>query len=230
MNLDFGEIWRDEFDTLDKALLIIALLAAPLYIIIRSGGPFPADFIIKAMPAIFLGLLALKHVSGRKGILLCLALLFCAGGDIALALDRRQYFVYGLALFLVGHILFIMLFLRDFHYQPVWVKPALLLLLYGMIMGVFLIPRLGALLVPVVIYILVITSMGIAALFLNHPSKIAFYGSIFFILSDSFIALNKFLAPNEITRFLILPTYYIALFLIAGGYLFSRRVVTGEAG
>jgi len=92
-------------------------------------------------------------------------------------------------------------------------------------MLIFLIPLLGNMLFPIAAYLSIIISMVIFAVFREQNSKIVFYGALLFLLSDSLIALNVFMPKDSFSSFLIGPTYFLALFMIAGGYLFDSKSV-----
>lgn len=79
--------------------------------------------------------------------------------------------------------------------------------------------HLGELLIPVIIYGIVISVFGIVATlnYITNKSKAnlwLFFGALFFIASDSMLAINKFYQPKEIYAVLIMLTYIIAQFLI----------------
>ncbi len=74
-------------------------------------------------------------------------------------------------------------------------------------------------LIPVIIYGIVISTFGIVATlnYISNKTKAnlwLFFGALFFIVSDSILAINKFYNPKEIFDFLIMLTYIIAQFLI----------------
>lgn len=217
------EIWHERFSGLDRLLLGVAVAFALLFVCLRFFTPFPGDVFIKALPIAYLGLLAFKHVRGRHGLLLACALLFSTVGDVILELNPANWFVYGLAFFFVAHVFYIALFKRDFSFSALWLPVAALLALYGLVMSAFLFPRLGTLRLPVLSYIFIISGMGVFAAFRSGNKLPVFLGVLFFLLSDSCIALNRFLEPDPLTGFLIMPTYYIAQFLIAGGYIFDTE-------
>ena len=83
-------------------------------------------------------------------------------------------------------------------------------------------PHLGAFKIPVLLYALVLTVMVLQALFryghTNTPSFwFVFLGALLFMVSDSLIAVNKFLSPFGLAGLSITATYILAQFLIASG-------------
>jgi uncharacterized membrane protein YhhN len=136
--------------------------------------------------------------------------------------NAPNFFIGGLAAFLMAHIMYILVFLK----KKNWCKKALfftvVLLIYGLGIFYLLKDRLGDLLVPVIVYMLVILTMVITA-FLRHDSvsklsyNLVFLGAVFFITSDSLLALNKFQEPFQYAGILITLTYAIAQFFIVLG-------------
>jgi len=71
--------------------------------------------------------------------------------------------------------------------------------------------------IPVLIYIIAIVLMSWRAIAQRNFDSYAIYaatGAIFFLISDSLIAINKFYIEIPDTRWLIIVTYWIAQTLI----------------
>ncbi len=145
--------------------------------------------------------------------------------------DQFLYFVLGIASFLTAQVIYIFLFLRTINIsgkktfltkKPVWL---LAYIVYGIIIYILLFPHLeGVLKLAVFIYMLAILSMSSMALnrFGNgHPISftLVFTGSLFFVLSDSMIAINRFLVPIPYEGIFIMTTYIVAQYLIMRGIL-----------
>ena len=148
------------------------------------------------------------------------ALFFSFWGDVLL-LFKEQYFVFGLASFLLAHILYIKIsasFLKKIKLQKVvLVSLPFVVFLIGLL---YLIKNnLGDMLIPVVVYGITISSFGAVTL-LNYVQEKStsnlwlFLGAIIFIISDSLIAINKFYEPKEIYGLTIMATYIVAQYLI----------------
>ncbi len=91
-------------------------------------------------------------------------------------------------------------------------------------MGLFyvLYPNLKSFTIPVILYVIVISLMAIFALNRKNrvtPSsfKLIFLGAVLFVISDSFIALNKFLIQIPYNGVWVMLTYMLAQYLIAEG-------------
>ena len=80
--------------------------------------------------------------------------------------------------------------------------------------------NLGKLRFSVALYISAIVIMAWQALELylftgGYGFGIASVGTILFLISDFALSINKFLQPINFSQFIILPTYFIAQWLIA---------------
>ena len=181
--------------------------------------PYPGDFIIKAIPVLSLALLAFTAIPGIRGKLLGTGLLFSDLGDILLELDRSNYFIFGLAAFLIAHIFYIMVFIRKPRFAISRAIIVFIMILYGIVLGVILIPHLGSMTIPVMAYLTVILLMGISASLGSDNHLFIIAGASLFILSDSIIAVDKFLTPVPYSHFWIMSLYYTAQFFILSGAL-----------
>ncbi|MBM3298769.1 MAG: lysoplasmalogenase, partial [Deltaproteobacteria bacterium] len=83
-------------------------------------------------------------------------------------------------------------------------------------------PQLGTMLVPVAVYIIVITIMvGAAWCAFRNPLVMPlgawalFVGAVAFYFSDLFVARDRFVSHQFLNRFIGLPLYYAGQFLLA---------------
>lgn len=150
---------------------------------------------------------------------LYIALFFSLLGDIFLMFGGELYFMLGLGSFLLAHIFYILLFKSQFKFSLLKALPfAAATLSYFMFIKGGIDPNL---LIPVSVYCLVITLMGIFAAGRktnNSSYNLVLFGSILFIISDSLIAFNKFYAPLPASSFWVMSTYGLAQFLIVLGW------------
>jgi len=174
---------------------------------------------IKAIPILTLATMVLILMPGQRSKLLFVALLFSAAGDITLSLGSGEFFVFGLGFFLIAHIVYIVTFARDFKVQKSRTPIVVILVIYALAMAIIMMPSLKEMALPVYVYLAVITTMGIFATFRNSVHKLVLYGAILFIVSDSMIAINKFLTPVPASDYFVMTTYYLAQFLIVVGFL-----------
>ena len=160
-----------------------------------------------------------------KVLLLCLALLFSWIGDVVLMYQSDQlYFMIGIALFLAAQVTYVFV-LRKTTYQPPRLNVLALVpfLLYGAILFYFLLPA-GDFTAPIIIYGLVILTMAVSAysrkdLTSYKSFMLAFSGSIFFVLSDSILAINAFSTAIPYAGAFIMLTYTVAQLLLVKGIL-----------
>jgi uncharacterized membrane protein YhhN len=210
-----------------KTLLYIFAAFAIIFIAALPFQPYAGNFVIKAIPAISLAVLALITVRGITGRLLFVSLLLCAAGDVALELEAGKYFIVGLGLFLIAQIMFIVTFSRDFKMQKSRIPIIVILAIYALAIAFILTPSLREMAIPVYFYLVVITLMGIFAALRAARNKFTLYGAVSFIVSDSILAINKFMMPVPAADYLVMITYYLAIFLITFGYL--KSVITRPA-
>ena len=205
--------------TAQKTWFYVFAAFAVLFIGLLPFEPYPGNFVIKAVPAISLAILAFIAISGARGKLLFTSLLFCAAADIALELAAGKYFVAGLALFLIAHIFFIITFSRDFKFQKSKVPVIAMLVIYSAMMAFILTPSLKEMALPVYVYMTALTLVGIFAAFRGVKNDFTLYGAIAFMVSDSILAVNKFMMPVAGANYIIMVTYYASLFMIVYGFL-----------
>ncbi len=153
---------------------------------------------------------------------LLVGLIFCLIGDVCLALPQEKAFKAGLVAFLIGHIFYIFSFssLIPISY---WFSP-MLFIIFGISALIFfwLRPHLKSMLIPVLLYIVVITVMvsGAWAVFWRSSFQVSgrtliLIGSLCFYFSDVFVARDKFIKEEYPNRLLGLPLYYAGQFLLA---------------
>ncbi|MCF8508035.1 MAG: lysoplasmalogenase [Hyphomonadaceae bacterium] len=170
----------------------------------------PGGLVWKAAGIVLLGLYALSQRAWLAGA----ALLFCAAGDVLLEL----VFVAGMGAFAVGHIFYVLAFLewgrilgpnkRDF---PITVLVVIVSLgLLG-----WLLPGMGDLLIPALIYQAIITTM-VATAFVVKAPMLARLGAVIFMISDTLIAAEKF-AGVDVFPGAVWITYAGAQIMMAWG-------------
>jgi uncharacterized membrane protein YhhN len=165
-----------------------------------------------------------------------LALFFCWLGDVLLLfqVQKPDFFLFGLAAFLLAHIFYILFFhgvrIRE------KVKGNILLLVivvvYYTALIVFLSPYLKDMTLPVRVYGIVISFMFMLAmhmLFIKNKTagKWMMVGALLFVISDSTLAIDKFYKPFELAGVIIMITYGAAQFFIVKGaayYISSAKM------
>ncbi len=150
-------------------------------------------------------------------------LLFCMAGDVFLIFFlSRKLFMVGLVSFLAGHILYNIAFFSMGSPGPLTVIIAMLCIAIGVAVFLWLRPYLGAMIIPVIAYIAIISMMVIGAAslvgneHLNFTGRaLVFCGAILFYVSDIFVARHRFVKKEYLNRLAGLPMYYAAQFMIA---------------
>ena len=159
-------------------------------------------------------------------------MIFGLGGDIFLMFEGDGWFVAGLSSFLIGHIAYIIgFFFSDSVDSIVW---AILLLIPVAVLVSGLMRRIipnaeKAMKAPVLVYGIVIGLMLYCTLTLILKPEwgltaivLAIAGGSLFVLSDSLLALDKFMAPKPAV--FVMVTYHLAQIAIAASVVlqFSR--------
>ncbi len=150
-------------------------------------------------------------------------LLLCVAGDVFLIFHAsRKRFLAGLVSFLAGHILYSIAFFSMASPGTIALVAAAIGLAVGGSVFAWLRPCLGAMLGPVVLYMVVITIMvvGAASLaaneLLNSAGRtLALSGAVLFYVSDIFVARHRFVKKEYVNRLIGLPLYYAGQFMIA---------------
>ncbi len=171
----------------------------------------------------------LEYSKGRvtiKTLLLSLAILLSWLGDVALLYQSNQlYFMIGLGLFLAAQITYIVVLkkstFQDIRFDILKVLP---FALFALILFAILIPSAGDLAIPIFIYGIVISIMAGTArlrdgLTFQESYRLALYGSLLFLASDSILAINKFYIEIPVSGLWIMSTYAAAQLLLVQGIL-----------
>jgi len=202
-------------------LSILALGSAILAISAECRGPRGRVYLFKPLTVVLITLIALqtKFPSPASYRHLIVAGLLCPLAGHVFRMLPRDRFVWGLASFLVAHVLYIAAFWSGGMRAPsAWA--GLLLAAYGALMLWRLWPRLGKLKAAVLIYVLAILLMAWQAsnrwLATGEAgSLLALAGALLFVASDSVLAWNRFRGGFRAAQGWVLGTYFAAQWLIA---------------
>ena len=198
-----------------KLLLAFIIILGFYYVFFIDTINPSLVMVFKLLPMILIISLAIltkaENIISYKTLVI-IGLIFCAFGDYTL-----QWFIIGLICFLIGHLFYIRAFLTT-NETPVPILITVCLSLYGAIMiiwiGWTLIQDSNTILAMAVFtYMIVILVMGWTSF--KTGSKLAIVGALLFIISDSILAINKFMFPVDYSHQLIMSTYYGAQILIA---------------
>jgi len=202
-------------------LTVLAFFSALLTILAAYQKRQLTHYLFKPLTMVFIisiALLSKNPVSPFYRWAIIIGLIFSLAGDIFLMLPEDR-FIPGLLSFLCAHIFYMVAFTRESgHALSLWTL--IPFLIYGGLMLRLLSAHLGKIRLAVLIYMLVILSMGWTAagrrlLTEQEGSLPAFLGAILFIASDSLLAVDKFKGRFRSAQLLILTTYFTAQWLIA---------------
>jgi len=210
---------------------LVEILIAALAVILLTGvlwaekrekqiGMAPVKGILSSL--FILAAVIQPHPVAAYYRFLLAGLLFCLVGDVCLAMPQKKAFLVGLVSFLVGHVLYIFAF-GAVAGAGLWTLAGFpVILVASGIVYWRLGPHLGAMKLPVLLYVLVITAMLTGAwAVLGEPGispsgrGMIFAGALLFYVSDLFVARHRFVKKEFFNRLVGLPLYYAGQFLLA---------------
>jgi uncharacterized membrane protein YhhN len=176
-----------------------------------------------------------KSITWPFRLFMGLALLFSFIGDIFLLFENRgeEFFIIGIACFLITHLSYIAFFLRirytnfpepDFKWPYIFLtEGALLLFIFSML------PYLGDMSIPVIIYAIFISFTLLSSIhaFRLKEQTIGWFcisGAILFIASDTLEAIDHFYHTVPAGNFLITLTYGLAQWGLCAGGLWYLQI------
>jgi uncharacterized membrane protein YhhN len=211
--------------------LRLAIAATSLAISVAYLGPMtgeasPLRTAVKTAAIAVLALFPLAFLGAQDAPAFALFVLFAAlalsaVGDFFLALrDQTRFFVPGLLAFLLAHVAYLTAFLPYAHAPTTAATLAILAAVTAAgVLIVAITPKLGRLRLPVFAYFTVIMAMVAAAFCINAAPWYLGAGAAIFALSDSLIAVRKFLKPFPGINEAVWITYIAAQFMMTAGFL-----------
>ncbi|MBI1760232.1 MAG: lysoplasmalogenase [Acidobacteria bacterium] len=206
---------------ISQKLLLLSLACSALYFVTKSWQPFAGSVVLKGLCIAPLAVIAFRLLPPPNHLLLGGALAFSTLGDIFL--DLQGMFVQGLGAFLIAHLIYVVLFVRN-RQRPLRLSAnqqisLAALLFFSLAQTMWLWPGLGQLAVPVACYIGAITLMVAAAILGRFRQSWIVWGALLFLISDSLIGINKFKTPVPGRDYLVWATYYLGQCGLALGFL-----------
>jgi uncharacterized membrane protein YhhN len=161
-----------------------------------------------------------------------LALIFSTAGDVFL-MPYFNLFIAGLVGFLIAHVFYISAFLSEkkrlkkdgFRNQIIFLTSLAIysLLLYSLNQKI----DAPGLLIAITLYATILLVLLISSIIRkpnnNSSSQFVVWGAFLFMLSDSMIAINKFVIEIPLEALLIMGTYTVAQALLVEGSLIRNR-------
>jgi uncharacterized membrane protein YhhN len=186
----------------------------------------PPSFLRTVVKTAAVGALALLAYLEGGGPWLAIALALCAVGDAFLAGDPKRWLPFGLAAFLAGHVVYVLLFWRERGPAagPAFWAVAPLVVLAAAVMLAQLWRSLGALKPAVVLYVLAIVAMVAASLLLPRLRWPATIGALAFMASDAILSFDlfkgaKLFGSPRLTAWAVWFLYFGGQAMIAWGML-----------
>lgn len=208
------------------SIFFLLVAIADVYAVITQNKTIEMIF----KPLLMTSLAVVYLVSVKKpSFWLLSALFFSFWGDVFL-LDKANFFVFGLASFLVAHVVYIKV-TTSFLYKDSVVKiltSAIPFVLLFMVLLGLIYNNLGDMLLPVLVYGVAISTFGTAALLNYRQQKTTantwlLLGAILFIASDSLIALNNFYMSKPLFNIAIIVLYIVSQYLIVKAIIAKEK-------
>lgn len=202
--------------------LLASLIAGVSYFFIMDDPIGGAWLMLwKGAGVALLAIYASRRARGLDGALIAIVMAFGAAGDVALEVS----FVFGGALFAVGHFIAIALYWRNRRARTTpsqKIASAALLFLTPVIAGLMTWPLPNWQIATA--YSALVGAMAAAAWTSSFPRYRVGIGAVLFVVSDLLIFATEagHVAP-EVTSWLIWPLYYSAQFLIVTGVVQTLR-------
>lgn len=200
-----------------KYWLLAFTLSSVAYLFIRHLNWMPCiDWAPKIIPILLLLWYVVVSIQGRVRNLLLTGLGFSLLGDILLSLNGL--FIQGLGAFLIAQLTYAGLFFSQARISKAGISFGIIMIALVTITAWQILPHTGDLKWVVLAYMVAITTMAISAGLRDDPFFLfTALGAGIFVLSDTLIAVNKFIAPFEWAGVGIMITYYLAQLMITLG-------------
>lgn len=205
------------------APVVFALVGLSYWLSLWTPG-FAGDWAIKAAPMLLAAGVLGATMPARFGIPMAVGFAAAAGGDIFLALDRHAFLMQGLLCFLVTQLAYAYAFVSrsaPLQHRMAYRVPVAL---YGAVALLVMLPGLGNFTIPVVVYVSALVTMAVLAAGVEaRPGRI-YWGAVLFLIADSLIGINRFVAPLPYSEIVIVGIYTSGQFLIFTGTLKTPRL------
>lgn len=185
---------------------------------------------VVAKPLTLAALIAVALVGGATdhpaGRWLLVGLVLCLAGDVFLLSDSEPAFLGGLTSFLLGHLAYVVAFLSLGLGEPAWGLIGMMTLIAAAPWIVRVVPAAhrdggGGLAGAVVAYTLVI-GMMVVVTWMTGEWLIG-VGATTFMVSDTVLAVNKFVRRHRLGDLAVMVTYHLGQLLIVIGVLGALR-------
>lgn len=198
--------------------ILFAALGLCYWLSLWTAG-FPGDWALKASPMVLAAGVLLTRLPARLGVPMLVGFVAAAAGDIFLALDRHEYLMQGLLCFLVTQIAYAIAFSAERRPLGDRLQFRLPVTVYGAVLFAMMLPALGPFMLPVFVYVSALVAMAVLAAGVEQRPGRVYLGAVLFLVADSLIGIDRFIAPFKYSEIVIVGTYTCAQFLIFTGML-----------
>ncbi len=214
-----------KIDPIDRYLYLICFVSAFVFELSQLFD-FTYNFssILKALPLLSLITLVYRHLNNSNRILLISGLLLGMTGDILLNINRESNFMFALIVYLLAHLLIISIFHKRMAFNKNYIVHVVLVIGATFLIGYFLRHIPIKLLLPVIVYLAVISLMVTSSFMVNNGNWLIWSGALIFMISDTVLAVNKFLIPIPKSTFFNIGLYYLGQIFLTTGLLICLNV------
>jgi uncharacterized membrane protein YhhN len=175
-----------------------------------------------------------KNTTFKDKTLFIFAMIFALLGDIFLMFQAQNslFFMLGLGSFLLMQIGYSVYFNREIEFKksllfhaPYW---TIFVIIYACMLYINVSENSGSLKGAILAYTICIATMMLSAInrfwqVVQSSFRWVFFGALFFMISDSILAVNKFAEAIPNAGFWIMSTYALAQYLIVRGVVLKIR-------
>lgn len=191
---------------------------AAFFLIFFSILPYPLFVILKVSPAIIAIVTAFLYGKSERKFLPIIIFIFMGTGDLFLGLSRTRFFMFALVSFMIGNILLLIYMLPYAKKSKAGMIKAFAIVVFSIIISFIILPGSDDFFIPVLFYLIMISAMAFVSAFnINKKGSLVYAGAVFFNLSDSLIAYDKFVHPVQGSLPVILTLYYVSLYCFCFG-------------
>ena len=178
----------------------------------------PLRSVAVTLPVLYLSIITFIFAKG-PAVWLPIGLFLSAAGDF---MGGQGEFIMQLSFFALAHISYMIYFFRGGWLRPLSIWLSLMLIAVVVAFCFWFVPDItnSTEKIFVIIYAVLITLMGVSAMFWKGPGKWTYItGALLFIVSDGVIAWSRFVSPFIMSGVVVMTTYYSAQFLFAATFL-----------
>ncbi len=228
-----------------KNLILHLLLPVIVLMVLTNTGEqtMLLEYFTKPLIMIWMALYFVVNAKDLKHPIvkpLLLAYLFSWLGDIALLFSGTTFFIAGIGFFLFAQLCYIFLFQKTeapfskslIRKKTAWIIPVAI---YGIVFGGIILPAVSSTHIKIALALYALTILLMALSAFNRKKRVpalsfsfVLSGALLFVLSDSMIAISRFVTKIPNTGFWVMATYIAAQCLIMYGLLQQVNYVKVE--